>query len=424
MRIGAWAFLVFLLAFGMPAAYSADAPKAPFTYLWGTAYHILPETHTDESGYFSICEGLDGKIYVGTAAYSRNAYLVEFDPVSGLQRIVIDTNKVCGLTATGYAAQAKIHTRNYVGASGTIYVGSKQGYRRGADDTADYPGGYLMTYDPKAGKAENLGMLYPTEGIIDVTADEARGLIYIVTCESQHWMLYSMKDKTFRELGPMLASYATTLLDAKGRAHVITKDFQLATYDPATDKVQVRPIYLGKEKWQSKTGYPIPIWTLAADGRTAYLILLSDPTLLRFDLLETGEDVKPADLGKMIEGKGPDSRSGLTIAPDGRIYALVSIHNETGFGGGSLHHLVRYDPKTRTHEDLGVPALKNPDFFAWKGADGKPLPWSHGYQSLPDGTQTPLYNQALIVTKDNTLYATFLYPFTLFRIEAFRAPGK
>jgi len=400
------------------AGWTADLPKTPFPYIPGTAYHILPETHTDESGYASLCEGLDGSIYVGTAAYNRNAYLVEYNPVTDRQRIVIDTNKLCGLTATGYAAQAKIHTRNFVGPSGKIYVGSKQGYRS-KGDTSEYPGGYLMTYDPRNMQAANLGMPYPTEGVIDVVADEVRGLLYVVTCENQHWMLYSIKEKKYRELGPMLAPYATTKIDAKGRAHAITKDFQLATYDPATDAVQVRPIYLGKARWQPATGTPIPNWSLAQDGRTAYLITLDDPTLLRFDLLDDGPQVQVANLGKMIEGKNPDSRSGLAIAPDGRVYVLISIKNETGFGAASLHHLVRYDPKSQRHDDLGVPVVKNPDFFPWKDETGKPLPWSHGYQTLPDGTLTPLYNQALIVTANNTIYATFLYPFTLLRIDTF-----
>ena len=39
-----------------------------------------------------------------------------------------------------------------------------------------------------AGKAEG-------EGVIDVTADEARGLIYVITCEQQHWMLYDTRTR-------------------------------------------------------------------------------------------------------------------------------------------------------------------------------------------------------------------------------------
>ena len=45
---------------------------------------------------------------------------MEFDPVTAKQRIVVDAHKVCKLNAKGYAAQAKFHTRNYVGPSGII----------------------------------------------------------------------------------------------------------------------------------------------------------------------------------------------------------------------------------------------------------------------------------------------------------------
>src|SRR5690242_5615750 len=223
---------------------AADPPKAPFHYVWATAYHVLPGTHTDESGYFSLSEGHNGKIYVGTAAYGFNAYLVEFDPKTGKQRIVVDVNKVCGLPTPGkptYAAQSKIHTRNFVAPSGKIYVGSKQGYRRGKEDTADYPGGYVMVYDPETDKTENLGMPFKGEGVNDVAADEQRGLVYVVTCEDHHWMILDLKSKKFREPDPNLrvTSYAQTLIDHKGRAVVVTRDFKLARFDPATDKLEV-----------------------------------------------------------------------------------------------------------------------------------------------------------------------------------------
>ena len=396
----------------------------PFDYVWGTAYHILPETHSEESGYFSLCEGHDGQIYVGTAKYNHNAYLVKFDPRTEQQKIVLDTHKVCGLDATGYAAQAKLHTRNYVGPSGTIYVGSKQGYPA-KGDTSTYPGGYLMTYDPRNGSAKNLGMPFKEQGIADVVADEARELIYVVTCEDQHWMRYSIGEKKYKELGPMLTPYATTLVDGEGRAHSITKDFELATYDPKTDKVIVRPIHIGKEKWVRKNKASIPTWNLASDGKTAWLILMNDATLFSIDLASEGKIASGTDHGKMVDGEKPDSRSALTIAPDGRIYTLIRVQNKTGFGKGMLHHLCRFDPTTKKHEDLGVLAVKNPDFFDFKPKDGKKPPWSHGYHTLPDGTMTPLHNHmALIATRDNTLYATIIYPFTLLKIDAFRKPVK
>ncbi|MCM8815748.1 MAG: hypothetical protein NC931_07225 [Candidatus Omnitrophica bacterium] len=407
--------------------HSSAGQNAPFRYVFAKAYHVLPGTHNNESGYFSLCEGLDGKIYIGTAKYNENSYLVEFDPYTERQKIVIDTHKVCGINATGYAAQAKIHTKNFVGKSGKIYVGSKQGYRS-KGDTSEYPGGYVMVYDPSTQKPESLGMPYPGQGVIDVVADEERNLIYVVTCEDQHWMLYDMKTKKYKELGPILVPYATTLIDGKGRAHAITKDFKIATYDPSTDKVFVRPMIISGKifKKPEGKGYAIPYWVLAQDKKSAYMTMMSFPDLYKIDLSSTGNAVKAKNLGTMIKGKNPDSRSSLCLHPDGNVYCLWMINNETGFGSGYLHHLVRYNVKKNKMEDLGVIAIENPDYFDFSaGIDGKPKPFTHGFHKLPDGTLTPLYvHQAMIATQDGTLYATVLYPFTLLRIDDFRLPEK
>src|SRR4051794_1122007 len=168
-----------LLLLAPPAAWAAEPtpaggqPPPSLKYLWAKAYHIPPETTTEESGYFSLCEGKNGRIYVGTAAYGRNSYLVEFDPKTEKMKVVLDTHKLVGLPLkpTGYAAQSKLHTRNFVGPSGKIYVGSKQGYPTAAERKAlergekipVYKGGYVMTYDPGSGKAENLGMPMPLD---------------------------------------------------------------------------------------------------------------------------------------------------------------------------------------------------------------------------------------------------------------------
>src|SRR5262245_42053679 len=157
----------------LPSAVAAQPAKAPFPYVQATAYHVLPETHNNESGYFSLCEGLNRKIYFGTTKYGVNSYLVEFDPATSKQRIVLDTHKVCGVKAKGFAAQAKIHTPNFVGPSGKIYVGSKQGYPE-KDDKQEFPGGYVMTYDPKADRAECLGMPRKGYGVGEGVAEEAR----------------------------------------------------------------------------------------------------------------------------------------------------------------------------------------------------------------------------------------------------------
>jgi hypothetical protein len=391
------------------AALLAQEKSAPFEYAWGEATHILPETTSEESGYFSLCEGIDGRIYVGTAKYGENSYLVEVEPRTGRQRIVLDTNVVCGLSAKGYAAQAKLHTRNFVGPSGKIYVGSKQGYRK-EGDPSEYPGGYAMLYDPATGRSENLGMPFPGQGVIDIVADEARGLAYVVSCEDQHWMLLDLKTRKVRELGPLLTPYAATLLDPQGRAHAITKDFKLAVYDPSSDKVTTRDILVDGELWTRPDPNSIPTWRLAADGRTAYLVLMNDARLLRLDLQEPAASKR---VGTMVPGKNPDSRGALTIAPDGRVWTLVRVDNQTGFGTGYLHHLAVYDPASGRIDDRGVLAIRNPDFYDFAAKK----PHSHGFHRLPDGTLTLLHvHMALMAARDGSLYATSIYPFTLIRI--------
>ena len=49
---------------------------SPANWLWSTATAIPSELTSEESGYFSIVEGKNGRIYVGTAKYDQNA----FDP--------------------------------------------------------------------------------------------------------------------------------------------------------------------------------------------------------------------------------------------------------------------------------------------------------------------------------------------------------
>ena len=101
----------------------------------------------------------------------------------------------------------------------------------------------------------------------------------------------------------------------------------------------------------------------------------------------------------------------------------MRIDNETGFGDGYLHHLVRLDPREKKMADLGIFTVKNTDFFDFKGPQAKnpdeSLRPRHGFHTLPDGTLTPLHViMAMIVARDGTIYATTIYPFTLLRMPA------
>src|SRR5436305_15181479 len=100
----------------------AAEPRPP--WLPATAYAVPKETTNQGSGYFSLVAGHNGRLYIGTAKYGENSFLVEFDPKTKTMKVVVDTHKAIGTTAKGFAAQSKIHTRNHVGAYGKIYFGT------------------------------------------------------------------------------------------------------------------------------------------------------------------------------------------------------------------------------------------------------------------------------------------------------------
>src|SRR5690242_2073542 len=96
-RFSFWCLLCALCAFEVNPSSAAAAD-----WLLGTAYKLPSQYTNQESGYFSIVEGHNGRLYVGAAKYGVNAYLLEFNPHTGTTRMVLDVQAVIGSTATGF----------------------------------------------------------------------------------------------------------------------------------------------------------------------------------------------------------------------------------------------------------------------------------------------------------------------------------
>src|SRR5437763_9449741 len=198
-------FLFLLLSSPFPPLLRGEFPSS---WLLLRATKLPSEYTNQESSYFSIIEGKNGRLYIGTAKYGVNSYLVEFNPMNGVMQMVCDVHRVIMSMLRGFGAQAKIHTRNNVGKlTGKIYFGSKQGYPEKGEKLTDYPGGYVLVYDPKSGQTENFGMPQKHFGVISVTPDEHRVLCYISRCddgrpiEKSHFMILDLKTRQYRDLG-------------------------------------------------------------------------------------------------------------------------------------------------------------------------------------------------------------------------------
>lgn len=413
-----WAWGLYLIL----VTASSSPAEAPVRWLLGHAYKIPSEYTNQESGYFSIIEGQNGRIYIGTAKYGVNAYLIEFDPQTAAMKMVMDVHKVIGSNATGFAAQAKIHTRNNVGASGKIYVGSKQGYPEKGEKRSDYPGGYVLTYDPKSGQSEHFGIAKPQHGIISVTPDEARGVAYVSTCSDErpidhtHFMILDLKKKTYRDLGDLEHMYAFIVLDHQGRAYHPVRGSQIARYDPATDKLERLAVTVdGKPAPEAiSKGHAILNWEVSPDRKTLYAVEMTTNQLFAFDLTATGSSIPGRQLGVLLpEAKKTDCRA-MCVGPDGTVWAAVTEH---GPPEGAVLHLVSHKPGAPAPRDHGVVGIANPNFTPFVGKDGKPMPWHHALRKAKDGTLSPWVPMGVCAARDGSVYIETIAPFTLIKFS-------
>ncbi len=414
----------------LPRTRDSDTAKGAGTrikWLDATAYAIPKETANQGEGYFSIIEGHNGRLYIGTMVHAKTSFLVEFDPPTGKMKPVVNTQEVIGTDVTGFAAQAKIHTRNNVGASGKIYFATKQGYPEKGEKRTDYPGGYPMVYDPATGKTRVYPIPVPHQGVISIAPDESRGLAYISTCsderpvESTHFMTLDLKTGKYRDLMDCRHMYAFVVVDFKGRAYHPILGGDVARYDPATGTLQrLKQTIDGQPPTEDSllaaaNSHPIN-WDISPDRKTLYAVAMSGNQLYRYDLTAAGDTLPGKSLGKLLpEAERTDCRA-LCVGPTGEVWAAV-----TGKFGKTPHrlHLVSYRAGDAAPRDHGAVAISNPDYTEFTDKDGKPLPFHHGLRKLPDGRLATKFTiLGVCQTHDGDVYSLSLAPFTLLRMSA------
>ena len=329
-----------LLALAVGLAYTASGLVADESsrgdWLWSTA-HVIPKHTTNEgSGYFSIVEGRNGRIYIGTAKYGENAYLVEFDPTTDEMKVVVDAHKEIGTDATGFAAQAKFHTRNNVGKSGRVYIGTKQGYPKRGEPRLAYPGGYPMVYDPATGKTRVYRIPIPHHGISSVTPDESRNVAYVSTCsderhptESSYFLQLNLTTGKYRTFLDCEHMYPFIVVDWLGRAYHLILGGDIARFDPSTDRLErLAQTIDGKlPTAESLLAAPLshPIsWELSPDRKTLYAVAMNSNALYAYNLTESTDEIVGRTVCKLISNAQKVDCRAMCVAPDGTVWAGIA----------------------------------------------------------------------------------------------------
>jgi sugar lactone lactonase YvrE len=409
----------------LPVAAHAAEPER--RWLPATA-HVVPKyTATEGEGYFSIIEGLNGKLYIGTHANGVNSWLVEFDPKANEMKVVVDAHKEIGTNAKGFAAQAKIHTRNNVGASGKIYFGTKQGYPGKDEKREDYPGGYPMVYDPATGKTKVFPIPVPHEGINSITPDEERGVAYISTCsdhrpgpgENANLLVLDLKTGKYKKLIDTQHIYGFIVVDHEHRAYHPMLGGDIVRYDPKTEKLErLKQTIDGKplaaeSHLADEKGHPIN-WDITPDGKTLYCVPMSTNQLYAYDLTQKGNTLNGKSLGALVPGaKNTDCRA-LCVGPKGDAWAAITAPDKEI---GQAQYVVSYRAGDLSPRNHGVIEVMNPNFTEFT-RDGKLLPFHGGFFKTKDGKMTTKYVVlGVCQARSGDVYTLALHPYTLLQVK-------
>jgi sugar lactone lactonase YvrE len=412
-----------------PAA-RAEQDLAKAKWVKATAYAVPKETATEGEGYFAIIEGHNGRLYIGTHANAVNSWLVEFDPAAGKMKVVVDVHKAIGKDLRGFGAQAKIHTRNNVGASGKIYFGTKQGYpdTKKGEKREDYPGGYPMVYDPTTGMTKVYPIPVSHEGINSITPDESRGVAYISTCsdhrpgpgENARFLILDLKTGKYRELIDTKHVYGFIVVDYLGRAYHPMLGGDIVRYDPRTDKLQrLKQTIDGKPPTKEShladaDGHPIN-WDITPDGKTLYALPMSTNNAYAYDLTQTGDTLAGRSLGTLVHGAKTTDCRAMCVGPKGTMWAAITeAHSKVG----QLLHLVSIRPGDKATRDHGPVAVSNPNFTEFTDKSGKPLPFHGGFGKFGDVTTTKYVILGVCEAKNGDVHILALHPYSVLRVSA------
>jgi hypothetical protein len=415
------------LALSSALAEEPAGVKRGARWLQATAYAIPKETAPEGEGYFSIIEGQDRRLYIGTHANEVNSWLVSFDPADRRMRIVADAHQAIGIDKKGFGSQAKIHTRNNVGKSGRIYFGTKQGYPAPGEKREDYPGGYPMVYDPATGRTRVYPIPVPHEGISSIMPDEERGVAYISTCsdhrpgplENAHFLVLDLEKGTYKDLIDTHHIYAFIVVDHLHRAYHPMLGGDILRYEPRSDRLErLKQTIDGAapragSHLADPEGHPIN-WDISPDGKTLYSLPMSTDALYAYDLVGAGDTLRGRSVGALIPGaKNTDCRA-MCVGPTGVVWAAIT---EADAQIGQKLHLVSYRPGDPAPHDHGPVSIRNHDYTPMTDSSGKPLPFHGGLVALPDGTMTTKHViLGVCQARDGNIYILALQPYTLLQV--------
>lgn len=358
-------------------------------------HRVFPGLAEMDGAWSALFAASDGKVYAGLCHHGAAGHLVYYDSKTDRIVDVGDLNRLTGQEPLRRGPQSKIHTKFGEDNDGRIYFATHAGYvfrlaRYGTKD--GYPGSQWMAYDPKTGRAENLGLAIANAGMVTGAFDPLFRRIYGLSAGTAHFLWYDVKTGRMGDKGRINNSESvcrTLGIDDQGFVYGAFGRGQLFSYDPRTNDIRElsvrlpireKGISLGRDYDKSETAWRVVVWD--NETKKFYGVEESASILFSFDPRK-GEEGEVLRLGQLAVPGTENSREvafatlALTLGKDRKLYYAAAAH-EFDYGvssKGGTSHLMTHDLRTGRTEDLGEMRL----------ADGRRVIGCNAASTGPDG---------------------------------------
>jgi len=416
---------ILLLSFAMPKPQDSTPDRKIIATVYNSGFEHSHDT------YNGLSSASDGKIYYVLCSELMDVagQMYCLDPKTGKTEHLADLTEICGEKEMKVVAQGKSHV-NFVESNGKLFFATHLGYYSIIDgmekpglptgDYKPYRGGHILSYDLKTKAFSDLGIEPHGEGIITMTMDAGRGLIYGLSWPTGYLFRYDVAKKEMKDLGKVTGEgesgkghdfrvlCRSMVVDPEnGTLYLSTAEGtikQLKTGENAVSVIEgenLKKDYFGVYEiftsgsmaynWRQVFWYGPGKMIYGVHGNSGYLFRF-DPAAPRVDVLE-----RLTSIPSKLTGMGDQfsyGYLGFKLGPDGR-----TIYYLTGAPVYVNGKRLRGAESTAKGEAKGIEDLH---LITFDIVTGKYL--DHGAIFYPDG-QRPLYVNSIAIGDDGTVYS-------------------